>query len=90
MPYIKQENRIKFEEKARDLGYYATCAGDINYIITEMVHQYLQGKGLNYANINEMIGALECCKLELYRKIASPYEDKKIQENGDVGINKGA
>jgi hypothetical protein len=29
---------------------------------------------------------LECCKLELYRKIAAPYEDIKIQENGDVLI----
>lgn len=33
---------------------------------------------------SEIIGALECCKLELYRRIAAPYEDIKIGENGDV------
>ena len=88
MPYIKQENRPQLEDKAKDLGRRALCAGDLNYIITEMAHEYLRGKGLNYANINEVMGALECCKFELYRKIASPYEDKKIQENGDVGLNK--
>jgi len=34
--------------------------------------------------INAIIGALECAKLELYRRVAAPYEDDKIAENGDV------
>ena len=37
-----------------------------------------------YENFNAMIGALECCKQEYYRRIIAPYEDKKIEENGDV------
>jgi len=32
----------------------------------------------------DAIGALECAKLELYRRVAAPYEDTKIAENGDV------
>jgi hypothetical protein len=39
---------------------------------------------LRYAHLNEVIGALECAKLELYRRIAVPYEDQKITESGDV------
>ena len=31
-----------------------------------------------------LIGVLECAKLELYRRVAAPYEDDKIDENGDV------
>ena len=31
-----------------------------------------------------MIGALECCKQEYYRTVVGPYEDMKIDENGDV------
>jgi hypothetical protein len=27
---------------------------------------------------------LECCKLEIYRRLVAPYEDKKKEENGDV------
>ena len=27
---------------------------------------------------------LRCCQLEFYRRITTPYEDKKIIENGDV------
>ena len=86
MPYIKKEDRKKFKELAVKLGIDADCAGDLNYIITEIVHAFIKKKGKRYSNINEVVGALECCKLELYRKIAVPYEDGKIQENGDVGL----
>jgi hypothetical protein len=44
----------------------------------------LKTNGMSYQNINELIGVLECAKLELYRRVASPYEDEKIQSNGDV------
>jgi len=30
------------------------------------------------------VGVLECAKMELYRRVAAPYEDKKKEENGDV------
>ena len=89
MPYIKQEDRAKFKDIARQMGDLADCAGDINYFVTELAHAYIKKKGLRYANINEVIGALECTKLELYRKVAIPYEDQKIAENGDVGLNDG-
>ena len=87
MPYIKQEDRIRFRYPAECLGLAAECAGDLNYIMTVIVHKYIEKKGLKYANVNEVIGAMECCKLELYRKVAAPYEDIKIAENGDVGLN---
>ena len=59
-------------------------AGELNYLITTTVHQYLLASGLNYANINLVIGVLECAKLELYRMIAAPYESKKRFTNGPV------
>ena len=52
--------------------------------ITNIVDKYLQNRGLRYAHINEAVGALECAKLELYRRIAVPYEDQKMKESGDV------
>ena len=45
---------------------------------------YIRAWGENYANYNAMIGALECCKQEYYRTLVGLYEDKKIDENGDV------
>lgn len=58
--------------------------GDINYAITLLFHQWLVDKGMCYQHINELIGVLECIKLELYRQIAIPYEDVKKEENGSV------
>lgn len=79
MPYINQEGRDRLEA-----GSEPADAGELNYAITRIVDSYIVSKGLRYANINEAIGALECAKLELYRRIAAPYEDQKINESGDV------
>jgi hypothetical protein len=59
-------------------------AGELNYMISSLLDEYLTERGKNYASINEVIGMLECAKLELYRRVAAPYEDEKIDQNGDV------
>ncbi len=59
-------------------------AGELNYCFTRLVDNFLKHQGMNYSRINEAIGALECAKLELYRRIAGPYEDTKIASNGDA------
>jgi hypothetical protein len=79
MPYIAKSRRPALEPSGRP-----ETAGELNYAVTRLVDRYLGEKGLRYQHINEAIGVLECAKLELYRRIASPYEDKKIQEEGDV------
>lgn len=80
MPYIKSSKRFQLDEE----GTLPWSAGDLNYVITNEINKYLSNKGLCYDHINEVIGVLECAKLELYRRIAAPYEDQKIVENGDV------
>ena len=59
-------------------------AGDLNYLVSQFIDNFLVEKGLRYAHINEMIGALDCCKMELYRLIAEPYEDDVMEKNGKV------
>jgi len=39
---------------------------------------------VRYAHLNEVVGVLECAKLELYRRVVAPYEDQKMTESGDV------
>lgn len=70
---------------------YQTYAGDLNFAITSLLHHVYRQEGdlsqsrkLSYSDYNEMVGLLECAKLELYRRYAAPYEDIKIEENGDV------
>lgn len=75
MPYIIQERREALK---------AESAGDLNYLLTLVLKEYLTTKGESYQTYNDMLGALEGAKLELYRRKVAPYEDLKIVENGDV------
>ena len=92
MPYIKKSQQMKYDEAiskiVHELNLEGVTAmypsGHLNYIISKIINDTLKRQGLRYQNINSIIGALDCCKMELYRRIASPYEDLKIQENGDV------
>lgn len=82
MPYIVPEQRRLLEDSA----VKATKSGELNYQVSKLCNDYLAMRGLSYTVLNELVGALECAKLELYRRIAAPYEDKKIGENGEVYV----
>ena len=79
MPYIKQEDRDIVFENMR-----AANAGELNFLLTTICLNYFEEVGGRYQQINDILGALEGCKLEFYRRLAAPYEDVKIKENGDV------
>ena len=93
MPYIKQEDRedkwMKKVLKAFDVlldskqNIRPITAGELNFLFTSFIVKVL-GDNPNYARFNEIIGMLECCKLELYRRAIVPYEEKKANTNGDV------
>ena len=84
MPYITPENREKFKDSFFPKLLPIDTAGDLNYLITSLCHRYLALKGTSYTTLNEVVGVLACAQLELYRRVVVPYEDAKIQENGDV------
>lgn len=84
MPYVSSEARDRLAS-----GDPPDGAGELNYAVTKLVDAYLSRAAerdgrTRYAHLNEVIGVLECAKLELYRRVAAPYEDEKIEENGDV------
>jgi len=79
MPYIRKEKRVPLLS-----GSVPDNAGELNFQITSLITQYIRKHILSYSTLNDVLGALEGCKLELYRRVVAPYEDKKIKENGDV------
>lgn len=81
MPYIKDEARWRFDPVGE---LHPANAGELNYVLTRIAHNYWLNNGENYQAFNDIIGALEGAKLELYRRKVAPYEDIKIAENGDV------
>ena len=80
MPYIKQDRR----DALIGDGDTPQNSGELNYLITELIYAYYNVHGGRYAQVNDVLGALEGAKFEFYRRIAAPYEDQKILENGDV------
>jgi hypothetical protein len=86
MPYIPDQQREDIHMDMYDQGVEWTPenAGELNFVISTFIANYIRAKGLKYATLNEMIGALECAKMELNRVIIGPYEDIKIAENGGV------
>lgn len=87
MPYIKSENRKKYDKVLRELVDILKpllpeeVDGELNYVVTKILKDVYP---LRYFHINKAVGVLECIKLEFYRRVAAPYEDLKIKESGDV------
>lgn len=88
MPYIKMtqrdklENHIRYLVRAIDSDY--DSSGVVNYVLCRIVDM-IYGQG-GYDRLSDGIKALECAKLEFYRKRMVPYEDKKCEENSEVFI----
>jgi len=92
MPYITQNLReeliplidelaLKIKE-IHEKNPTQTRDGLLNYSVTEILNQVFPNA--RYTDFNEIIGFLECCKLEYYRKKIGPYEENKEKENGSV------
>jgi len=79
MPYITPERR-----EALQKGELPENAGELNYLFSVIGGNYIKRKGKSYQTFNDVIGALEGAKLELYRIVCSRYEDLKREINGDV------
>lgn len=87
MPYITQEERPQYDEVLGELiGLLKekppeSVDGHLNYVVTRVIKEVYP---LRYYHINKAMGVLECIQHEFYRRVAAPYEDTKIEQNGDV------
>lgn len=87
MPYINKPARKFYDDTADELIDKFTrtgwCAGDVNYVFSKILWAWFKRR-TGYAAINEIMGVLSCIAAEFYRRQAAPYEDTKINKNGDV------
>lgn len=80
MPYIPPGRRDHL-----DTDSVARNTGELTFEITRLIDAYHDAAiEDNFQTRSEIIAALECAKLEFYRRVVVPYEDMKIVENGDV------
>jgi hypothetical protein len=87
MPYITQEERPQYDKVIAELVTLLkekppeSVDGHLNYVVTRVIKEVYP---LRYYHINKAMGVLECIQHEFYRRVAAPYEDTKIEQNGDV------
>lgn len=93
MPYVDRASRKLIWTTDPNWDDVVLCPneidgpGKLNFAITALIRDYLpHADNLTYSAFNEVIGVLECAKLELYRRMVAPYEDEKKEENGDVYV----
>ena len=83
MPYISKNDKANLDSKLSHV--HIGSVGELNYAINALAMDYLnQLSQIGYQELNSVIGALEAAKLEFYRRIVLPYENKKIRDNGDI------
>ncbi len=87
MPYIAKDDRPRYDKTLDELiktlkeRPVENVDGDINYCVTRILKEVYP---LRYFHLNRAMGVLSCIQQEFYRRVAAPYEDTKIQQNGDV------
>lgn len=88
MPYIPQADRAKFDYGLlgikNAIHEHGLSNGELNYLMTRLAVMYLAKHGTSYNTISDVVKAFECAKLEFYRRCVAPYEQKKLDSNGDV------
>lgn len=93
MPYIPREDRPAYDALVDELAALIRHhdppkrKGHGNYVVTQILRKAWgvdRPGGETYAAWADVIGTLECAKLELYRRFVGPYEDGAIARNGDL------
>lgn len=91
MPYIKCKERVNYDDEIRSLIFKirglpdSKRDGTLNYIISELVlggfepeHEW------SYNILARCYGVFLSAAAEFYRRMLVPYEDKAVEENGDL------
>jgi len=88
VPYIARKDRAQYQKAIDELARLVppdrmARPGHMNYIISLLI-QRVYGNSMRYADHNEVVGLLNCVQQEFYRRFTAPYEDVKIEQEGDL------
>lgn len=84
MPYIKLEARERIG-CVPIVQLTGLAPGELTYALYSLCANQVPLQ-YTYADLASILGCLEACKLELYRRVVTPYENKKIEANGDIEV----
>jgi hypothetical protein len=88
-PYLDQEIEALAQaiaKNSRDTVEDYSAARTLEYALTKTICRVVKLKfgTVSYRAISVFLGVLESMKLEFYRRVAVPFEDKQKSINGDT------
>lgn len=94
MPYISKDKRKKYETRIDSLAFTLnslpdndSLAGELNYLFYCLAKHLCDpniGGEKSYDRMAVVLSALSEAQAEFRRRIMAPYEDEKIELNGDI------
>lgn len=88
MPYVSRDDRENLDPivdvaiRVLEKKSFQDSLGDLNYLFSRIIAGHMGT--VSYGKIAMTTGVLENIKQEFYRRAAAPYEDMKIDLNGDI------
>lgn len=85
MPYVDEERRRKLDLYIAAISAEIMGAGELSYVITRLAQNRIKRSGpRSYVNMATVVGVMVLTVFEFVRRVVNPYEDEKIEKNGDV------
>ena len=84
MPYIPKKERPIIDEIIDDAKFDLSPDGKLNYFLFKLMLARREIEGESYQFYKNYRAELKECAAEIKRRYMDGYEDKKIEENGDV------
>ena len=83
MPYIKKEERMKYDYQLDNLPNIET-KGDLEYCVFKLMKKFMKTREFRYSTLHEVVYAVMHCADEYRRRYLDKREDEAISTNGDV------
>jgi len=83
MPYIKEEDRKKFQSGLSSLPSF-NSKGELEYCIYYLMQKYMSTRDFRYSTLHDCVYASQHCADEFRRRNLDKREDEARSDNGDV------
>lgn len=85
MPYIKQEDRDKYNEVSYEIiNHKIETKGDLEYLVFLLMKQYMSNREMRYSTLHDCVYAVAHASDEFRRRYLDKREDEAKEANGDI------
>jgi len=85
MPYIRQNDRKKFDDVLKQLPDFEV-KGELEYCIYWLMKKYMSTRDFRYSNLHDCVYAAIHCGDEFRRLYLDVRENQARESNGDVVV----